>query len=418
MKKMNTADEVNVQQNVISIFGNDNENNKPYLIIGEDQVVERIRRKLKTNKKTKFSQWLIDRNPSTYKSVFHENVTWSASFIGGRTDETLASMSKLLAIGLINLTAEQINSFHTQLVSDKYTRILYRSPSESGLRVVVEINCEKLDEFHLYFDWLSIHYHNIYDILTNNIDPKGRSIYQLSHLAYDPEVYYNPSSDCVVLQELIDQEKISIDKGYQLELNKQDNITSTFTDSDIIEGTEPINLITELDPIYYQEKLPNIQKHCLETFLQIVGDRYNLAITIQATTNWNQTNRSFKLNYYLVKNKKKIDCVEFEHDVHLDTTIVSDKKERTNKPKKQMPRANAEDLCKSLLTVLAQSELEQKDVQLTLAKMHTCSYETIRKSMRKVFNKPFLNRDISGKTTVLVKRKKGFKHFLSLNISN
>lgn len=136
--------------------------------------------------------------------------TWSGIFKGGKKAKDLTEHSRRLCIDVDGLEINLLNNLKKQLHADPHTHVLFISPSGNGLKWVVKINLQQLQEHTLFFNQLSDYLHQCYKLtrkedvpkgIKPQIDPQCKNVDRLCFLPHDPEVYYNPDSEVMPLLE-------------------------------------------------------------------------------------------------------------------------------------------------------------------------------------------------------------------------
>jgi predicted P-loop ATPase len=97
--------------------------------------------------------------------------------------------SGLIQIDIDNLTDEEIKASKTKLKKDKYTFLLFDSPSGYP-KLIVQIPKE-IHSHKRYFEALSLYYMKEYDL---KVDPACKDISRLMYLSYDPNIFINENS--------------------------------------------------------------------------------------------------------------------------------------------------------------------------------------------------------------------------------
>lgn len=123
---------------------------------------------------------------STYKAALFDYVTFSGTF-KTRRDNDLIIHSGLLCLDLDNL--KDVDFLKEQLKREAFTVLLFTSPGGRGLKWIINIDVKKADH-RTQFQAISSFTQNKYGILP---DQSGKDISRACFLAYDPEVYLNPS---------------------------------------------------------------------------------------------------------------------------------------------------------------------------------------------------------------------------------
>lgn len=122
----------------------------------------------------------------------------SATFKGSRNLQNVESTTGLISIDIDN--CEQIDVFTELLKKDKYTFCLFRSPSGSGIKIIVKA-IYIISSFTASFLALSIYYKKKYNI---EIDPACKDITRLMFVSSDSNIFYNLDSNTFTLKLVID----------------------------------------------------------------------------------------------------------------------------------------------------------------------------------------------------------------------
>lgn len=85
---------------------------------------------------------------------------------------------------------KNLDEVKQKLIENKYTHLLFVSPSGNGFKVVVKIPEVKTDEEYKKY-WISIARH--YDL--NETDEASKDISRACYISIDPEPYFNPDSE-------------------------------------------------------------------------------------------------------------------------------------------------------------------------------------------------------------------------------
>lgn len=103
-----------------------------------------------------------------------------------RSDNSLLEHSGLIAIDFDHL-GERYDELRTRLINDKYTSILFRSPSGDGLKLIVKI--PPAAETH------ALSAAALTDYYAEEKLDEFRDLSRVCFESYDPDIYYNPDSD-------------------------------------------------------------------------------------------------------------------------------------------------------------------------------------------------------------------------------
>ena len=161
-----------------------------------EYLVNRIR-----NGKSKETVELVRSSQNETVSDFHKRqlpaYSWSGTF-RKRADDGLIEHSGLFCLDLDDLTAEQLKKAKADLKKDKYTHILFVSPSGCGLKLV----CKIQDALEWHKDsgrGLFKHFGKY------SFDKKQLDVSRLCFESFDEDVFYNPNSE--VFTDLVKEEK-------------------------------------------------------------------------------------------------------------------------------------------------------------------------------------------------------------------
>ncbi|CCH55889.1 hypothetical protein BN8_05186 [Fibrisoma limi BUZ 3] len=137
-------------------------------------------------------------------------VTWSGTFKGGKKAQDLEQHSGLICMDVDGLNGDQVTKLFNQLCTDVFTHITFVSPSGNGIKWVVKIDINHVDEHKLFFRQLSDYLHDSYGLTRKQdvtkgtkpqIDASGCNVDRLCFLPYAPDAYYNPKSEVIPLLE-------------------------------------------------------------------------------------------------------------------------------------------------------------------------------------------------------------------------
>jgi len=116
-------------------------------------------------------------------------VTFAGQFIIRRQNEPFIPTG-LIVVDIDKL--EELANINNILKNDKYTRLLFISPSGKGLKIIVQIpQVKDIFEFKSRFNSLKTYYLDKYNI---SIDTSGSDVTRLCFISYDTNYYYNPDA--------------------------------------------------------------------------------------------------------------------------------------------------------------------------------------------------------------------------------
>jgi hypothetical protein len=168
---------------VVTIFENVKAIDKPYLI-PIDKVVQRI--------KAGRSKIIIDQLRNCKDEKERKNIKTklpSICFSGKfsrREDKSLIEHSGLIAIDFDHVN-ERLSELKNRLIKDKYTFMLFISPSGDGLKLVVKIPANA--KTHSFSAAALTDYYK-----DEKLD-EFKDVSRICFESYDPEIFYNPESD-------------------------------------------------------------------------------------------------------------------------------------------------------------------------------------------------------------------------------
>lgn len=117
-------------------------------------------------------------------------VTWSGTFTKRKSD-SLEQYSGLICIDIDKLPSNSLALLKDRLKADKYTFIVFTSPSGNGLKVVVKVEGGAADHSRNFLA-LEKYYQHVYHI---TIDQSGKDCSRLCFLSADPDCFVNYNSD-------------------------------------------------------------------------------------------------------------------------------------------------------------------------------------------------------------------------------
>lgn len=137
-------------------------------------------------------------------------VTYAATFTGKRAKDACNSYNNMLIIDFDGI--ENVDETKNTLIKDKYTHAAWISPSGKGIKVLVKVTADP--NSHKYaFDGISEYYNETYNLET---DKSGSDITRLCFTSYDPELFFNASSDTWI------EQKLPVKKTKEVNSSKQD----------------------------------------------------------------------------------------------------------------------------------------------------------------------------------------------------
>lgn len=121
-------------------------------------------------------------------------VTWSGTF-SKRNAKSLIDYSGRICIDIDKLTPQGLQDLRKQLCKDKFTWLLFVSPSGNGLKVVVLVPGSS-EQHKDYFLALEQYYKENYGI---EIDPSGKDVSRLCFLSSDKDIFHNKAAKAFLL---------------------------------------------------------------------------------------------------------------------------------------------------------------------------------------------------------------------------
>lgn len=167
------------------------------------QPLERLLNKAQTSevlrlKTNQYRQWLKD-NPdasASEKSRLKADVFNALIFSGtfGKTGkaEHIRQMSGLIVLDIDNI--EKLFEVRSKLKQDKYTYLMFLSPSGNGIKIIVKHNLKEPTDWKFLFYELEAYYLDKYNIV---LDKSGKDINRMCFLPYieKKDFYKNNNSD-------------------------------------------------------------------------------------------------------------------------------------------------------------------------------------------------------------------------------
>lgn len=197
------------------------------------------------NDTTIYRDWLLS-NPEATKTQKSEMkvkhftaVTFSGSFSGtGKTDEII-ELSSLFVLDFDHLDVTQ---YFDQIKQDPLTNLLFVSPSNDGLKVVIKHDLTDPTKWSNLYGQLEEHYRTKHHI---NTDPSGKDISRMCFIPFIDKLYRNENSriwnyveqptqltetnetevtegllnECMYLSKFLSDQKINVCDNYQDWLN-------------------------------------------------------------------------------------------------------------------------------------------------------------------------------------------------------
>ena len=127
-------------------------------------------------------------------------------FKGGKTQKHIAGWPGIGMVDFDGLAADQVDALVAKAQADPHTLLVYRTISGQGIRILFRYygagafdNLTDKQQKLIYeeaFQRANIHYRRLLDVMP---DPKCKTCTQLSGVAHDPEVYYNPDATLFII---------------------------------------------------------------------------------------------------------------------------------------------------------------------------------------------------------------------------
>ncbi len=276
----------------VTLFRNVKAVNEPY-VITVDKVVQRIKAGRSAMTINKLRSCTDDKERKKIKTDL-PSICFSGTF-SKREDNGLIQHSGLIAIDFDHL-GERLQELRTRLLNDKYTFMLFVSPSGDGLKLVVKIPASK--ETHALSAFALTDYYG-----DEKLD-EFKDVSRICFESYDPDIYFNPESEIFTT---LKEEKI---------IKKTITTTESVYDNDLILSN--IEKWLESKGEHYQDGnkhsfLVKIFAACnrfgigLETAKQLVAFKYiNLAGKVDRNDFYSIADRVYK-NYASTGNTAHFD---------------------------------------------------------------------------------------------------------------
>ncbi|MEI8047353.1 MAG: VapE domain-containing protein [Bacteroidota bacterium] len=117
--------------------------------------------------------------------------TTSATFMGGRKMEFLQEYTGIVILDFDEIPDNQLLILKSTASAIPFTLACFISPSNNGLKILIQTDA-KLENHEAVFNELKMVYE---DLLNFPIDPSGKDVTRLCFFSYDPELYFNSSSE-------------------------------------------------------------------------------------------------------------------------------------------------------------------------------------------------------------------------------
>ena len=147
------------------------------------------------NNTTAFKQFLAS-NPnatkqekSSKKTQLFPAVTFSGTFSGTGKASDIIKLSGLIVLDIDHIP--NIEEVREKLINDKYTYLVFTSPSGDGLKVVIKHNLIKPDEWKNLYNEIQQYYLISYNI---SIDESGKDISRMCFMPHMADLYKNEGS--------------------------------------------------------------------------------------------------------------------------------------------------------------------------------------------------------------------------------
>ena len=174
----------------VSIFQNFNEVSEDLALPAVlDQIQNGRYREQIENLRALLLQGKKDEYKSKKKSL--TAFTTSATFIGGRKMEFLQEYTGLIILDLDEIPDNHLLNLKSTASSIPFSYACFISPGKNGLKIIIRTDA-KLEYHAAAFNELKLYYE---DLLNFPIDPSGKDVTRLCFFSYDPELYFNSSSE-------------------------------------------------------------------------------------------------------------------------------------------------------------------------------------------------------------------------------
>lgn len=117
--------------------------------------------------------------------------TPSASFQGGRKKEFVKEYTGFIILDLDKIPDDQLQVLKSAAAAISFTYACFISPGNNGLKILIRTDALQVNHA-LVFEELKNHYEKI---LSFPVDPSGKDVTRLCFFSYDPELYFNSSSE-------------------------------------------------------------------------------------------------------------------------------------------------------------------------------------------------------------------------------
>lgn len=113
--------------------------------------------------------------------------------------------SGLIQMDFDNIPVDEIGSYKSKLKEDKFTFLLFDSPSGYP-KIIVRIPKE-IDNHKLYYESLSNYYKVTYNLIA---DPACKDISRLMYVSHDPNIYINENP--IIFNQILKEENVKVKK--------------------------------------------------------------------------------------------------------------------------------------------------------------------------------------------------------------
>ncbi|HET6245383.1 MAG: DUF3987 domain-containing protein [Bacteroidetes bacterium] len=126
-------------------------------------------------------------------------VTFSATYNGGRRQENILEYNNLLVLD-IDKISDRLLENKTLISKDPYTLAVWKSPSGTGLKVLVMVD-SSMEDHKIAFQSLEGYYKQKFKL---QIDKSGSDVQRLCFMSYDPNIFINWDAKrfCVEVSEI------------------------------------------------------------------------------------------------------------------------------------------------------------------------------------------------------------------------